>query len=1111
MQNVLYRTLNPQMASSDPGLSGQHVLQTVTEHIQAFSGTVSRLHLLITGTDADNQPSDIPNLLEELRNQMIGTCRLTDIKWETSLQDVFQRMEQAMYAWAEESSEATRVEVHESSEELRALFLRAVNRYLHGEQDSDEDSLPGYDTMDDPSEAIVASVTAASRQDAQLCSNAQDVLRTRDDGVNATLLASKTLSKYLKEVIAYLEKRAAVQADYERKLKALADTTIQSVRETGAQPGHEEVLQMLAAHSERSQRVIAQCTGTNHKLTHTAPIADARQDHDRTRKTNKDLWMRDCRKLTEALDKSSKSKASYLKAANEWEKSLTQRQQAEESKYKLKLDKRNKEESDLRQKVDDLRSAHVSSLGAANAARVDLLRTREDTIVAVTESIFACGQSLKDALLTYHQDEYRVHLADSNDAQHLQERLDVYRSAPDVARCLEDISAQADAFVRPDVLQFEPHAMALERVNYLKDRGFNNACLDQSVDSGSPSDAKSPRGSVSVMSAQEVARQPDMHAFTRLTIPSKCRHCKKACYFHSVYCTKCHIACHRRCTEDLEVTCSLAQRARAVSMVKRMRQQSVFGSSLAESIADGEDGVPVLVRRLCEAVERHGIETEGIYRLSGVKSRVEDLCARFESNPRAVNVDDEDSITLAAVLKLYLRQLPEPVVPLMMQPAMMALAKERMDDNDNPECEANCATKIADLVQSLPTVNAQTLAYLCGHLHRIGLHNEVNKMKFSNLAIVFGPTLMRAPADGLQALMNMPMQSMAVEIMIKHCETVFPDFFEQRSTLKPSLHARSLALHGSDSSLFRRGSIRSTARFAQGLDDQANEASRIAEDDNATTFTPETASIDVDGEFAQSLLATNATPSGMPLSVSGHTSPSSVRRMPSAGPITVASAPIPSTANPGDPLPAPPVTQTPTAKIARPHRKAPTPVGQPIKRPKPRPSTRSKPDSPVKSTVTATPEHTSAPATPAPSARPFHSRLASLASNSSPNPDSPGTPSVAPRPPSSSGSSDNVLTPHLPPEIAALLNPLDIPPPPSPGLPGTTGWPSLEEDDEKDGDQDSAEIQNLPPPVFPDDLPPPPEDMLSSSTSPGSLPARSRSDAGLSDEEDLDWQPDQFV
>ena len=55
---------------------------------------------------------------------------------------------------------------------------------------------------------------------------------------------------------------------------------------------------------------------------------------------------------------------------------------------------------------------------------------------------------------------------------------------------------------------------------------------------------------------------------------------------------------------------------------------------------------------------------QGIYRLSGVKSRVEDLCARFEANPRAVSVDDDDPVTLAAVLKTYLRQLPEPVIPL---------------------------------------------------------------------------------------------------------------------------------------------------------------------------------------------------------------------------------------------------------------------------------------------------------------------------------------------------------------------------------------------------------------------------------------------------------------
>lgn len=69
------------------------------------------------------------------------------------------------------------------------------------------------------------------------------------------------------------------------------------------------------------------------------------------------------------------------------------------------------------------------------------------------------------------------------------------------------------------------------------------------------------------------------------------------------------------------------------------------------------DGVPLIIRRIAETIERSAMDFEGIYRLSGIKSRVERLCASFEANAMAAQIDDEDPATITAVMKLFLRQV----------------------------------------------------------------------------------------------------------------------------------------------------------------------------------------------------------------------------------------------------------------------------------------------------------------------------------------------------------------------------------------------------------------------------------------------------------------------
>ena len=73
-----------------------------------------------------------------------------------------------------------------------------------------------------------------------------------------------------------------------------------------------------------------------------------------------------------------------------------------------------------------------------------------------------------------------------------------------------------------------------------------------------------------------------------------------------------------------------------------------------------------MVLRLCK---------QGIYRISGVKSRVEKLCQSFEIDEGNVDLSEQHPNVIANVLKLYLRQLPEPLLTFTLYKELVNLAK----------------------------------------------------------------------------------------------------------------------------------------------------------------------------------------------------------------------------------------------------------------------------------------------------------------------------------------------------------------------------------------------------------------------------------------------------
>ncbi|PNJ13782.1 BCR isoform 1 [Pongo abelii] len=189
----------------------------------------------------------------------------------------------------------------------------------------------------------------------------------------------------------------------------------------------------------------------------------------------------------------------------------------------------------------------------------------------------------------------------------------------------------------------------------------------------------------------------------------------------------------------IEVKLSVKFNSREFSL-KRMpsrKQTGVFGVKIAVVTKRERSKVPYIVRQCVEEIERRGMEEVGIYRVSGVATDIQALKAAFDVNNKDVSVmmSEMDVNAIAGTLKLYFRELPEPLFTDEFYPNFV----EGIALSD-PVAKESC---MLNLLLSLPEANLLTFLFLLDHLKRVAEKEAVNKMSLHNLATVFGPTLLR--------------------------------------------------------------------------------------------------------------------------------------------------------------------------------------------------------------------------------------------------------------------------------------------------------------------------------------------------------------------------------
>ncbi|KAG2460900.1 RHG27 protein, partial [Polypterus senegalus] len=198
-------------------------------------------------------------------------------------------------------------------------------------------------------------------------------------------------------------------------------------------------------------------------------------------------------------------------------------------------------------------------------------------------------------------------------------------------------------------------------------------------------------------------------------------------------------------------------------------KDQVFGCHLNTLCERENSTVPSFVKKCIEAVEKRGLDIDGIYRVSGNLAVIQKLRYKVDHEEN-LDLNDgkwEDIHVITGALKLFFRELPEPLFPFSHFENFIAAAQIR-DATQKSQY-------MRELVNSLPQPNLDTMKTLFEHLIRVTQFREKNRMSTQSVAIVFGPTLLKSEEDSINITLHMACQNQIVEYVLKEYDEIFQD------------------------------------------------------------------------------------------------------------------------------------------------------------------------------------------------------------------------------------------------------------------------------------------------------------------------------------------------
>nr|CAB3262974.1 uncharacterized protein LOC100186049 [Phallusia mammillata] len=273
------------------------------------------------------------------------------------------------------------------------------------------------------------------------------------------------------------------------------------------------------------------------------------------------------------------------------------------------------------------------------------------------------------------------------------------------------------------------------------------------------SPSKSSRGKCAVAQQYDKEHHYKSHTYRGLQWCEYCGNFMWGIILQGVQCIDCGLNVHKQCAKLVPNDCQPA--------LKHVKH--VYGVDLTTLVKLHGTQRPVVVDMCIAEIEKRGMTSEGIYRVPGSLDDVIELKAAFDQNGADADISCcEDVNTIAGALKLYLRELPVPLIPYQLYSRFINAAKISHSDGK--------LRAITMALLAMPRAHFETVKYIIQHLGRITEFSSDNQMSAHNLGIVFGPTILRTPEKDMQAQYNLNdthCQQGVIETMIEFREDLF--------------------------------------------------------------------------------------------------------------------------------------------------------------------------------------------------------------------------------------------------------------------------------------------------------------------------------------------------